>query len=135
MVPSKKQRIVGWVLSGLTAAFLIVASAMGKFTDWEGKEKMFEQMGFDTDLMFKIGVLEVVLAIIYLIPRTSFIGAVLLTGYLGGAVVTHLRVGEPFYFPIIIGAVMWLGCAFRRPEVFALAAGKTGSCDRAPASY
>ena len=54
MVPSKKQRIIGWILSGLVALMLMGPSAMGKFTDWEGKEKMFADMGFTTELMFKI---------------------------------------------------------------------------------
>lgn len=124
MVPSKKQRIAGWVLSCLVAVMLMGPSAMGKFTEWEGKEKMLETMGFSTDLMFKIGILEVALAVLYLIPRTSFLGAILLTGYLGGATVTHVRLNEPFFMPILIGVVMWIGCGLRRPEIFALAAGK-----------
>ena len=76
--------------------------------------------------MFKIGVLEAVLALLYLIPRTSFLGAILLTGYLGGATVTHLRIADPFFFPPIIGVLMWVGCALRRPLIFRLALGKLG---------
>src|SRR5687768_6258982 len=101
MHPSKTQRIIGWILSGLVAALLIGPSALGKFIEWEGKEEAFEKMGFTTDLMFKIGILEVLLAVLFLIPRTSFIGAILLTGYLGGATVTHLRVGEPAFVPVL----------------------------------
>lgn len=126
MVPSKKQRIAGWIVSGLVAVFLIGISAVGKFTEWEGKEEMFQKIGFTTELVFKIGILEVMLAIVYLIPRTSFLGAILLTGYLGGATVTHLRVGEPIYFPVILGVVMWIGCALRNPQIFSLSLGKTG---------
>ena len=125
MVPSKKQRIAGWILSGLVALMLIGPSAMGKFLEWEGKEKAFQDMGFTTDLMIKIGILEVTLAILYLIPRTSFLGAILLTGYLGGATVTHLRVGEPFITPVIVGVVMWFGCALRKPEIFSILIGKS----------
>lgn len=121
---SKKQRIIGWVLSGLVAALLIGPSAMGKFTEWEGKDKMLEKMGFSTDLLFKIGILEVTLAILFLIPRTSFVGAILLTGYLGGATVTHLRIEEPFVMPVVIGVVVWIACGLRRPEIFSLAAGR-----------
>jgi multidrug efflux pump subunit AcrB len=123
MVPSKTMKITSWVITGLVALFLIGPSALGKFVEWEGKEEMFTQLGFTTELMAKIGVLEIVLALLLLIPRTSFLGAILLTGYLGGATVTHVRVGDPFYMPIIIGVVMWVGLACRKPEIFALVAG------------
>jgi hypothetical protein len=123
MTGSKVQRIAGWILSVLLAAFLIGVSAVGKFTEWEGKEKMFEQLGFSTELMFKIGILEVVLAVLFLIPRTAVLGAILLTGYLGGATVTHLRVGESNFFPVVMGVVVWIALGLRRPEVFSLAFG------------
>lgn len=124
MIPSKKKRIAGWVLTVLVALFMIFGSASGKFTEWEGKAEMFQKLGFTNDLMFKIGIVEVTVAILYLIPQTSFLGAILLTGYLGGAVVTHVRVNEAaFFFPIIVGVLAWIGLALRRPEIFSLAFG------------
>lgn len=120
---TSKSKLTGWILSILLALFLIGASAMGKFTEWEGKTQMFEKMGFTTDLMFKIGVLEVIIAILFVIPRTGFLGAILLTGYLGGATVTHLRVGEPVFMPVIIGIVVWVALGLRCPEIFSLALG------------
>jgi hypothetical protein len=120
---TSKSKLTGWILSILLATFLIGASATGKFTEWEGKTQMFEKMGFSTDLMFRIGVLEVVIAVLFVIPRTGFLGAILLTGYLGGATVTHLRVGDPFFFPVIIGFAIWVALGLRRPEVFSLAFG------------
>jgi hypothetical protein len=119
----KKTQIAGWVLSFLIAAFLIFASALAKFTEWEGKATMFEKMGYSTETMFKVGIVEVALAILFLVPRTAFLGAVLLTGYLGGATATHVRVEEPFFFPIIVGIVVWIALGLRRPELFALALG------------
>jgi hypothetical protein len=124
MTTSSKTRLAGWILSGLVAIFLIGPSAMGKFVEWEGKTQMFEKMGFTNDLMFKIGILEVAIAVLYFIPQTSFLGAILLTGYLGGATVTHLRVGEPFVFPIVVGVVAWIACGLRCPQIFSLATGK-----------
>lgn len=62
---------------------------------------------------FEIGV-----TLIYLVPRTSFLGAILMTGYLGGAVLTHLRVGDPWFFPVIIGVLAWIGLALRQPMIF-----------------
>ncbi len=123
MVPSKTQLIAGWILSGLVAFFMAIVSASGKFLEWEGKEEMFTKLGYSTDLMMKIGVVEVLITILYLIPRTAFIGAILLTAYLGGATEVHVRVGEPFVFPIIIAVIMWIGLGLRNPTIFALATG------------
>ena len=82
---------------------------------------MFEHLGYSRELFAKIGVLEIVLAIVYLIPRTSFWGAILLTGYLGGAVGTPLRVGDLSFFPIIIGVLVWIGFGLREPTILSLA--------------
>jgi DoxX-like family len=125
---SKKMQITGWVLSVLLSAFMIFASASGKFVEWEGKAEMFDKLGYSIDVMTKIGVVEVTVAVLFLIPRTGFIGAVLLTAYLGGATATHVRVGEPFYMPIIMGVIVWISYGLRRPEVFSLALGATGEC-------
>ncbi len=116
-----KTKIIGWVLSGLLAAFLIIASASGKFTQWEGKAEMFGKLGWTEDVMFKIGIVEVAISILFLIPRTAFIGAILLSAYLGGAVATHLRVGEPFIVPIVIAIVIWIALGLRDRRVFDLA--------------
>jgi hypothetical protein len=94
-----------------------------KFIDIPGKKEMFEKMGFTVDLMFAIGVLEVALAVLFLLPRVGFLAAIMLTGYLGGAVVTHLRVGDAFFFPIIIGVFMWVALGLRQPTIFRLAVG------------
>ena len=107
----------------LIALFLIGASAIGKFTQWEGKSEMFAKMGWSEAVMVKIGIVEVVIAILFLIPRTSFVAAILLAAYLGGAVATHVRVGDPFLFPIIIGVVAWISLGLRKPDVFRLALG------------
>ncbi len=120
-----KSKLAGWVLSMLLAAFLIGASASGKFREWEGKAEMFQKMGFTEELMTKIGVLEVVITLMFLIPRTAFIAAILLTGYLGGATVTHLRVHEPIFMPIIIGIVVWVALGLRNPAIWSLAMGST----------
>lgn len=129
---SNKLQITGWVLSGLLSAFLIFASASGKFTDWEGKAEMFEKLGYSIEVMTKIGVVEVIAAVLFLIPRTGFLGAILLTGYLGGATATHVRVGDPFFMPIIMGVIVWIAYGLRRPEVFSLAFGSAGAATLDP---
>ena len=119
--PSSKKRLAGWILSGLISAMLIGPSAISKFVEWEGKAEMFEHLGYTNDLIMKIGVVEIVLAILLMIPHTGFLAAILLTGYLGGATATHVRVGDAFYFPIILGMVMWVAMGLRHPEIFKLA--------------
>jgi hypothetical protein len=130
MLGTKKQRIGGWVLSTLVSLFLIFVSASGKFTEWEGKEAMFGKFGFSSALMMKIGVVEVAVAILCLIPQTAVLGTIMLTGYLGGAIVTHLRVGDPIYFPLALAVLSWIGLTLRRPEIWALV---TSSRSSAPA--
>ncbi len=109
---SKQQRILGWILTGLVGLFMIVASGIPKFIDFPQKEEMMAKMGIPLELLPKIGILEIAIALIYLIPNTSFLGAILMTGYLGGATFTHLRVGEDWWFPILIGVLAWLGWLF-----------------------
>lgn len=120
---TSKSRLAGWILSGLLAAFLIGPSAIGKFVEWEGKAEMFDKMGLTVELVKKIGVVEIVIALLFLVPQTAFVAAILLTGYLGGAVLTHLRIGEPIFMPIIIGILVWVALGLRVPEIFKLAFG------------
>lgn len=126
-MPTKAQQITGWVLTGLVGLFLMVASGVPKFIDFPGKKEMFDKLGITAELAPVLGVIEVTVTLLFLIPRTSFLGAILVTGYLGGAVWTHLRVGDPWFFPIIIGVVMWIALGLRQPAVFTLALGKSPS--------
>jgi uncharacterized membrane protein YphA (DoxX/SURF4 family) len=113
---SKKQRIAGWIVSGLIAAFMAF-SASGKFRDFPGKAEMFSHLGWSVDTMKYVGVVEILVAVLFLVPRTAFLGALVLTAYLGGATAAHVRVGDPFFFTIIVGVVVWVGYALRRPDV------------------
>ena len=117
---SQLKHIAGWVLTGLVGIFLIGASGVPKFLDWEGKTEMMAKLGLPLSLLPAIGTVEILVTILYLIPRTSFLGAILVTGYLGGAILTHLRVDDPWFFPIIIGVIAWLGLALRQPLIFQL---------------
>ena len=117
----KTQRIVGWVLTALVGLFMIVASGVPKFIEFPGKAEMMAKLGLPLELLPTLGVLEIAVTLIYLIPRTSFLGAILMTGYLGGAIITHLRVGDPWFFPVIVGVLAWLGLSLRQPIIFQLA--------------
>ena len=125
---SKAQRITGWVLTGLVGLFMIGASGVPKFFDFPGKNEMMDKMGIPLSLLPAIAIVEIAVTVLYLLPRTSFLGAILMTGYLGGAVFTHLRVGDPWYFPIIVGVLAWIGLALRQPMIVCLTRdGATGS--------
>jgi hypothetical protein len=73
------------------------------------------------------GILEVTCVVIYLIPRTAILGAILLTGYLGGAIATHARVGDPFVIPLILGVVVWAGLYVRDERLRSLIPLRQGS--------
>ncbi len=115
-----KAKIVGWVLSILLTAFMIFSS-IGKFSDFEGKAEMFAQLGWSESVMFNIGILEVIIALMFLIPRTAFVAAILLSAYLGGAIATHVRVNEAYVFPIIIGVIYWVALGLRDTRIFKMA--------------
>lgn len=122
---TKAKSTIGWVLTALLALFLIGASGVPKFIDFEGKAEMFGKLGITLEMGKVLGVLEIVLAVLFVIPRTGFLGAILLTGYLGGATWTHVRVGEPFWFPIAMGVLVWIALGLRQPEVFTMALGNS----------
>ena len=82
------------------------------------------QLGVNESQLVGIGIVLLICTVLYVIPQTAILGAILLTGYLGGAVLTHLRVGDPWFFPIIIGVVAWVALGLRQPVIFQLALGK-----------
>ncbi|MEM6654578.1 MAG: DoxX family protein [Planctomycetota bacterium] len=127
-----KLRIAGWMLAGLVSAFLVLGSASGKFTEWEGKADMFGHIGWPLDVMMYVGCAEVAFVVLYLVPRTAFLGAVLLTAYLGAAAAAHIRVADAFFFPIVIAVVVWIALGLRDARVFGLAFGPAGSGYQAP---
>jgi hypothetical protein len=114
--PSRRSVVVGRVLSGLVVLFLIPDGII-KFARPAPVVEAFEHLGWPLTLANMIGVLLLVCVALYALPRTSVLGAILLTGYLGGAVATHLRVGDPVFshilFPTYLGVLLWLGLYLR----------------------
>ncbi len=117
---SKGMLWIGRVLTALSALMLLF-SASGKFFKPEGMEVNITPLGWRMDQMTGIGILEVACVILYLIPQTSILGAVLVTAYLGGATAAHVRIGDPFIFPVILGIFVWLGIYLREPRLWPLA--------------
>lgn len=120
---ASKSKIIGWVLSGLLSAFLIFASGIPKFIEWEGKADLMGNLGWSTDTIFKVGFVEIGVAILFLIPRTAFVGAILMAAYLGGATATHVRIGDPFFMPVLLGVIAWVALGLRDRRIFTLAFG------------
>ena len=120
--PSKAMLWTGRVISALPVLGLLFSAAM-KFTTSPDLTKGMEHLGWPMNLAVTLGIIELTCTIFYAIPRTSVLGAILLTGYLGGAVATHVRVGDPpaqFIAPIILGVLVWLGLFLREPRLWAL---------------
>lgn len=117
--PSKAARITGWIMTILPALLFIFSAAM-KLAHPPQLDEGFKHLELPVSWAFGLGVLELSCVVIYLIPRTAVIGAILLTGYLGGAMLTHLRVGEPPVTHVILGIILWGGIWLREPRLRAL---------------
>ena len=116
---SKKTLWAGRIMSALPALMLLFSGVM-KLVKPPSVMEGFTRLGYPESLALGIGIVELACVIVSLIPRTSILGAILLTGYLGGATATHLRIGEPFFMPIILGVLVWGGLFLRDDRVRAL---------------
>ena len=114
----------GRILSGLVSLFLAF-DLIVKLVQQSDAVKATAQLGFPDGTLVLLGVIQLICLIAYLVPRTAVIGAVLWTGYLGGALATHLRVGGPafnFIFPLLVAAMLWGGLYLRDARVRSLVA-------------
>ena len=117
---NKLMTISGWVISALILGGLFFSASMKlakpeMFTkEWSGK------FGWPDELANNIAVTEVVCAVLFAIPQTAVLGAVLVTGYLGGAIATHVRVSDAFAPPVVMGVLTWLGLYLRDSRIRAL---------------
>ena len=112
----------GRIMSWLPALFLLIDGVMKLFKPAVVVEATVK-LGYPENTILPIGIVLTVCTIVYLIPRTAVLGAILLTGYLGGAVATHVRVGEglfPVSFPIIFGVLLWGGLYLRNNRLRSL---------------
>ena len=113
---SKKALWTGYIMSALPVLLMLFGASLTLLKPSAVTEG-FTQFGFSESLLPKIAILELICAVLYVIPHTSVLGAILLTGYLGGATVTHLRVGQPFFLPVVVGVLVWGGLFLRDPRV------------------
>ncbi len=118
-VNPKAMTIAGWVLTVLPALMLL-ASAGGKIARVQPVLEGFPKLGWPEPLARPIGVLELACVLAYLLPRTGALGAILITGYMGGAIATHVRLGEGWYLQAGLGVAVWLGLWLRDVRVRAI---------------
>lgn len=109
---SKKVFWAGRVVSAIPALMLLMSGVM-KFVKPAPVVEGFAHLGYSEKLALPIGILEIICLVIYLVPQTAVLGAILLTAYLGGATATHVRVGDAFFGPVILGVLVWLGLVLR----------------------
>lgn len=105
----------GRIMSSFVGSFLLFDCVI-KLLELAPAVQATTQLGYSADVSFGIGVLQLVCLAAYAFPRTSLLGAILLTGYLGGAVATHVRAGSDIFslvFPIMMGALIWGGLLLR----------------------
>jgi hypothetical protein len=117
---AKKRSIAGYVLTGLVAAFLAFDTVM-KLLQLAPAVQGTTELGYPAGTVVVIGAIELVCLVLYLVPRTSVLGALVLTGYLGGAIATHVRVGSPLpthtLFPIYVALMVWGGLYLRESRL------------------
>ena len=119
-----RSRVAGIVLTVVTVLFLAFDTTL-KVLRLDPAVEATTALGYPADTVFWIGAIELVCLVFYLMPRTAVLGALLMTGYLGGAVATHVRISSPLLthtlFPIYVGLLLWGGLYLRDPRLRALA--------------
>jgi hypothetical protein len=113
----------GRVLSGLALTFLAFDTS-GKLLQIAPAVEGTKELGYPTHSVLTIGLIQLACVLLYAVPRTAALGAILLTGYFGGAIATHVRVDNPLFthilFPIYIAALVWGGLYLRDPRLSVL---------------
>lgn len=119
---SKARFWVGWIVSVFPALFLLLDGVM-KLIKPPVVVEATVKLGYAEAMILPLGLVLLTCTVLYLVPATAGLGAILITGYLGGAVATHVRVGDPafaIFFPIILGALVWGGRYLRERRLSAI---------------
>lgn len=117
---SKKKLWAGRILSALPVLLLLFSGVL-KLMKPAAVVQGFAHFGYPESLLLTLGILELACTVVYVIPRTSVLGAILTTAYLGGATATHVRIGDPsFFIPVILGVLVWGGLFLRDDRLRAL---------------
>jgi DoxX-like family len=119
VAPASRKTWAGRVITGL-ASLLFVFSAAMKLKGGPELAQGMTHLGLPDSMVLPLAILELTCVVIYLIPATSVLGAILLAGYVGGAICTHWRVGDPFFVQVLLGLFVWLGIYLREPRLASL---------------
>ncbi|MCV0396398.1 MAG: DoxX family protein [Rhizobiaceae bacterium] len=113
--------ITGWALSGIFALFMLGASVAPKLAGMPVADEIMAELGWPAGYVLPIGFAELTFTLLFLVPRTSLLGAILMTGLLGGAMATHIRAESPLFshilFSLYLGAFMWGGLWLRDARI------------------
>src|SRR5438270_13475635 len=114
---SKQSLWAGRIVSALTMAFLLFDSSL-KVMKLAPAVEATARLGYPPGLVRPLGIAELVCLAVFVIPRTSTLGAILLTGYLGGATATQVRMEDPWlFFPVLVGVLVWVGLFLSDPAI------------------
>ena len=112
---------VGWILTAVPILMLVFGAWMAFVGAPQMLDELVNRFGYRASFAPVLGLIELACAIVYAIPRTAVLGAILLTGYLGGAIATHVRIGDPsFIIPLALAIVTWGGIYLRDDRLHAL---------------
>jgi hypothetical protein len=118
----------GWIMTGLLLAFLLPASVAPKLMGMDVAKEALTAIGWSTDYLLMLGLLELGLLVLYVMPTTSLVGAVLFTALLGGTVASHLRAGSPLFshtlFGVYLGIFLWVSLYLRDEQLRAYMQGR-----------
>lgn len=109
----------GWGISIVVSLLFLVSGGM-KLWGIDAVQEGMAQLGLPLSMLKPLGMLEIACAVVYVIPGTAVLGAVLLTGHLGGAICAHWRIGDPFLPHVALGLLVWLGVYLREERLRAL---------------
>jgi len=112
----KTKNVIQWIASGLVGAIFLMSGAMKFNLPADALTQMASQ-GLTPAMAKNLAIIEILSAILFLIPRTSVLGTLLLTAYMGGAIATHFTHGQPLMAPCVILAVVWIVSVWRNAEL------------------
>jgi len=116
----KRTLWAGRILSALVVLLLLMSGVMKLMRPPQVVEGFVGKFGYRESAILGIALAELACALLYAFPRTAILGAILVTGYLGGATATHVRVGDAFLAPVLVGVAAWAGLFLRDPRIKAL---------------
>lgn len=111
--------VTSWILTVAPCAMLAMSATM-KFLRPPDLAEQFDKLGYPAGVWTPLGIVEATCTALFLLPPTRVLGAILLTGYLGGATATHVRINDPWFTPVVLGVVIWLALFLRDARLRAL---------------